>query len=109
MEKNADKYTNVLRATPMVGYAPNETGLANSKTIDIKEGEDGLVVTKKTGPANKPKQATSSTNLPCRGSLTIKEATKQTAGYRGDLKKAARIRASAICKSLRVKKASRTK
>ena len=91
------------------GNLPNEPGLANSKTIDIAEGEDGLVITKKTGPANKPKQSTSSTTVPCRGSLTIKEATKQTAGYRGDLKKAARIRASAICKSLRVKKANRTK
>lgn len=67
------------------------------------------MISKKTGPANKPNQSTTSTKVPCRGSLTIREATKQTAGYRGDLKKAARIRASAICKSLRVKKAGNTK
>lgn len=67
------------------------------------------MIRKKTGPANKPNQSTTSTKVPCRGSLTIREATKQTAGYRGDLKKAARIRASAICKSLRVKKAGNTK
>jgi large subunit ribosomal protein L28e len=85
------------------------SGLANEKTIHIEEDKDNdaIKVTKlKKGTTNTPRKSghTSTTKRHVRRATA--GLAKQTQGYRPDLKKAALARASAVGKSIRVRKAA---
>eukprot|EP00041_Stephanoeca_diplocostata_P004437 m.45110 g.45110 ORF g.45110 m.45110 type:complete len:145 (+) comp15113_c0_seq1:56-490(+) len=85
------------------------SGLANSKTVGVEPEEDGkgVVVSYKTRAArNKPKTGTRSVTYNKGARKTMKSIAATTEGsfYRGDLKRAALVRASNILLSQKEKK-----
>lgn len=83
------------------------SGIANDKTVDISAEGDALKVNKKRSKtAQQPAKAVSSSISKKNGRRVLKSVAKEVAGYRPDLKAAAVARASAVLKSIRVKKAA---
>ncbi|KAK9840357.1 hypothetical protein WJX74_008241 [Apatococcus lobatus] len=86
------------------------SGLANEKTVDIRAGDDdaSLVISKKR-PKNINKPATSVHSVPTKKHAAKVNASVRTElkNYRPDLTKAAVARASAVSKSLRVKRSKK--
>eukprot|EP00878_Enallax_costatus_P000267 GHUV01000335.1.p1 GENE.GHUV01000335.1~~GHUV01000335.1.p1 ORF type:complete len:130 (+),score=54.59 GHUV01000335.1:161-550(+) len=83
------------------------SGIANDKTVDIAAEGDAVKVGKqRSKTANQPAKSVSSSISKKNGRRVLKSVAKEVAGYRPDLKAAAVARASAVVKSLRVKKAA---
>ncbi|KAF8059736.1 RPL28A [Scenedesmus sp. PABB004] len=83
------------------------SGVANAKTVDITAEGDAVKVSKKRSKtAQQPAKglAVSASKKP--GRRVLKAVAKDVGSYRPDLKAAAVARASAVLKSLRVKKAA---
>jgi large subunit ribosomal protein L28e len=77
------------------------SGLANSKTWDVKAGARGVVVSTKSGASRKPKSATRSLNLTRDVRRAARSVAASVAGnkYRRDLKAAVLARISAVYRS----------
>ncbi|KAK9862910.1 hypothetical protein WJX84_006689 [Apatococcus fuscideae] len=86
------------------------SGLANEKTVDIRAGDDdsSLVISKRRPKnINKPNKAVHSVPTKKHASKINTSIAADLKHYRPDLTKAAVARASAVSKSLRVKKSKK--
>ncbi|PNH10998.1 60S ribosomal protein L28-2 [Tetrabaena socialis] len=85
------------------------SGLADTKTVAIAaEGDAVKFTVGRVKTAQQPKKSKHSVVIKKDGRAILKAVGKQVASYRPDLKSAALARASAVHKSIRVKKAKKS-
>ncbi|GLI70749.1 hypothetical protein VaNZ11_015776, partial [Volvox africanus] len=84
------------------------SGLANTKVVDIQaEGDNVKFSVGRTKTAHQPTKSKHSVIIKKDGRAVLKAVGKQVQSYRPDLKAAALARASAVHKSIRVRKAKK--